>query len=189
MFVKIGQTADHGFDEPLGLLSDCHRRIERFLGLLLAVARERRGTSLTDAERRAIEQARRYFATAAPRHTADEEASLFPRLRACGAPEAIESLRKIESLEADHRAAEEEHATIDALFADWMRAGALQAADADRLIATLERLQARYARHIAVEDQEVFPIASRVLDAEHLEIIGREMAARRSVPFRADLDG
>ena len=39
MPVRIGGRPEHGFDEPLGLLSDCHRRIERFLGVLAAVAR------------------------------------------------------------------------------------------------------------------------------------------------------
>ena len=43
MLVRIGQPADHGFDERLGLLSDCHRRIEQFLGLLSTVAGGRRG--------------------------------------------------------------------------------------------------------------------------------------------------
>ena len=45
MLVKIGQPVDHGFDAPLGLLSDCHRRIEKFLGSslprALAIRRER----------------------------------------------------------------------------------------------------------------------------------------------------
>ena len=35
MPIQIGQGADHSFDEPLGLLSDCHRRIEQFLGVPL----------------------------------------------------------------------------------------------------------------------------------------------------------
>jgi len=37
MYLKVGQRSDHGFDEPLGLLSDCHRRIERFLKTLAAI--------------------------------------------------------------------------------------------------------------------------------------------------------
>lgn len=35
---QIGQRVDHDFDEPLGLLSDCHRRIEHFLRALVTVA-------------------------------------------------------------------------------------------------------------------------------------------------------
>src|SRR5690606_12809991 len=79
MLIRIGQGTDHGFDQPLGLLSDCHRRIERFLGLLVAVTRTRKGGPLPSADRQALERALEYFATAGPRHSADEEESLFPR--------------------------------------------------------------------------------------------------------------
>jgi hypothetical protein len=34
-----------------------------------------------------------------------------------------------------------------------------------------------------MQDQELFPAAGRVLSAADLEAVGREMAARRGVPF------
>jgi hypothetical protein len=43
MPLQIGARTAHGFHEPLGLLGDCHRRIEHFLRVLVAV--ERRGLS------------------------------------------------------------------------------------------------------------------------------------------------
>lgn len=43
MLIKIGHRPDHGFDEPLGLLSDCHRRIEHFLRVLTAIEEQTRG--------------------------------------------------------------------------------------------------------------------------------------------------
>ena len=82
MLLKIGQRPDHGFDEPLGLLSDCHRRIEHFLAVLLTIADQANGQELSADQRRQLEGALTYFSTAAPRHTADEEDSLFPRLEA-----------------------------------------------------------------------------------------------------------
>ncbi|MGH8639190.1 MAG: hemerythrin domain-containing protein, partial [Burkholderiales bacterium] len=81
MPIKIGQRVDHSFDEPLGLLSDCHRRIEHFLRVLATVAADAAGGPLTAEYRSALDGALRYFAVAAPKHTADEEVSLFPRLR------------------------------------------------------------------------------------------------------------
>jgi hypothetical protein len=39
----IGRRPDHGFDEPLGLLSDCHRRIEDFLQVLITLAEQVNG--------------------------------------------------------------------------------------------------------------------------------------------------
>ncbi len=44
--VHLGSEPQAGFDEPLRLLSDCHRRIEHFLGILLKVAREQPGGQL-----------------------------------------------------------------------------------------------------------------------------------------------
>ena len=43
MPLQIGERPDHSFAEPLGLLSDCHRRIEHFLLVLLAIDREGAG--------------------------------------------------------------------------------------------------------------------------------------------------
>src|SRR5512142_128586 len=101
--LTVGSRPDHGFDEPLGLLSDCHRRIEHFLEAIATVTRMVQGRHLDDPNRRVLEQALAYFATAAPRHTADEEQSLFPRLRACSDARAREALATIDALEADHR--------------------------------------------------------------------------------------
>ena len=88
MLVKIGGPVDHGFDRPLGLLSDCHRRIERFLSVLVTIADAHRGAELPGPDRDALAGALHYFRTAAPRHSADEEESLFPRLRASSDPAA-----------------------------------------------------------------------------------------------------
>ena len=42
MPLQIGQPLDHDFDEPLGLLTDCHRRIEYFLDVLVTLTRDAR---------------------------------------------------------------------------------------------------------------------------------------------------
>lgn len=79
MPVQIGATT-HSYSEPTGLLSDCHRRIEMFLGSLERVA-ARVDQPFSSEFRSAPEAALRYFHEAAPKHMADEEESLFPRLR------------------------------------------------------------------------------------------------------------
>ena len=184
MLVKIGQSADHGFDKPLGLLSDCHRRIEQFLGALITIAEAWRGGQLPDADRRALERALTYFSTAAPRHSADEEESLFPRLRACAAPEARAAMDAVDRLEADHRVADEHHKAVETLGRRWLDAGSLDAAALTSLLEHLTSLERLYGAHIAVEDRDLFPAAGRVLSPADLEAIGREMAARRNVSFR-----
>ena len=93
MPVQIGAKA-HNFSDPTGLLSDCHRRIETFLRTLEGVASVADRPS-TEEARAALESALRYFREAAPKHTADEEDSLFPRLRQMHVPDveaAIEGL-------------------------------------------------------------------------------------------------
>jgi hemerythrin-like domain-containing protein len=181
MPIQIGQRVDHGFDQPLGLLSDCHRRIEYFLGVLATVAGTD-GEPLDPAGRRALESAIRYFAVAAPNHTADEEVSLFPRLRASGDRSAGEVLELLDRLEADHREADTRHAAIDVLARRWLEADRLTHADATALREHVARLQTLYQRHIVVEDREVFPVASRLLDRSQQRQIGLEMAARRQAP-------
>lgn len=180
MLVKIGQRSDHGFNEPLGLLSDCHRRIEQFLSVLVTIANVRQGAALNEPDTKALEGALRYFDTAAPRHSADEEESLFPRLRATGDSAACDALAR---LEADHRAAEEHHAAVHLLGHRWLSEGTLPEDGARSLRDHLGALERIYREHIAVEDKEVFPAADRALTSAALEEIGREMAGRRGVSF------
>lgn len=180
MALRIGQRLDHGFNEPLGLLSDCHRRIEYFLEVLIAVDAENSGGPLTADRRSELEGALRYFAVGAPRHTRDEEESLFPRLRDSTDPRAVEAIALVDRLEHDHEEADEHHATIDTLVKQWLADDRLTVEQAAELRYRLARLRRLYARHIAIEDRELFPTAARVLDAGTIREIGQEMAARRS---------
>ena len=77
MPIAIGQKLESDFRNPLGLLSDCHRRIERFLDGLIAISEEAQGNKLDDVQRQQFEVGLRYFREAAPKHTLDEEESLF----------------------------------------------------------------------------------------------------------------
>jgi hemerythrin-like domain-containing protein len=182
MPIRIGQQPDHSFDEPLGLLSDCHRRIEHFLHVLEAIADRAAERPITAAERADLDAAVTYFATAAPKHTADEEESVFPRLRQSTDPLARQALETIERLESDHVRADAYHRAIDATVRQWMSAGTLDAAAQATLREHLRALRAIYDAHIAIEDRELFPAAGRALSASDLRAIGREMAARRSRP-------
>ena len=188
MPIQIGQRGDHGFDEPLGLLSDCHRRIEHFLGVLAMVATHAAGREPSPSYRSALEGAIKYFAVAAPKHTADEEVSLFPRLRHRDDPALAQALALLDTLERDHDEAEAHHAAVDELIRRWLADRRLSSTDAEQLRDRLARLQALYARHIALEDQQVFPAAARVLDREQIVQIGSEMAARRQVAQRQRSD-
>jgi hemerythrin-like domain-containing protein len=183
MAVQLGARPEHSFDEPLGLLSDCHRRIEKFLDVMIRVLeRSNGGNKLLSAdEHSALEAALRYFKNAAPRHTQDEEQSLFPRLRASNDPAAHAALARIEALETDHRKADAMHEEADRLCRRWLDGGSISTSDAERLNQLLHDLRDTYAGHIALEDSELFPLAARVLKEQELKAVGAEMARRRGL--------
>lgn len=166
---------EHGFDEPLGLLSDCHRRIEKFLAVLKKVASDA-PEPLDDRHRQALETALNYFEKAAPRHTEDEEHSLFPRL--AQHPEARDAMR---GLEADHQRADALHVEVQSLGRRWLAEERLPSEKRERMLDSLGSLECLYHEHIRREDEDVFPLAARLLPSAALAEIGREMAARRGL--------
>jgi hemerythrin-like domain-containing protein len=179
MPIQIGQRPAHGFEQPLGMLSDCHRRIEHFLDVLVAVRERAVDGTLTPDLRQPLDTALTYFSTSAPKHTADEEESLFPRLKAAGPDQRIAAL--LASLEREHGEADEHHRAVDAIGRRWLADGTLDVASATALRRHLDGLRAIYHDHIKVEDHELFPAAAHALTPGDLQAVGREMAARRAV--------
>lgn len=116
MAIIIGDKPDSDFSDLIGMLEDCHRRIEKFLDVLLTLASQAQGNALSDEHRAAVETSLHYFREAAPKHTADEEESLFPRLRALQHPDANETLSHLHHLHTDHVQARENHRAVDELF-------------------------------------------------------------------------
>jgi hemerythrin-like domain-containing protein len=184
--IQIGAPLAHDFNNPLGVLSDCHRRVEYFLHLLVTVTAQAHGGPLNAEQHDALDVALRYFAEAAPMHTADEEESLFPQLRASQHPEAPEAVALAAALSRDHDVATAHHAAVDMLVRRWLADGQLAAAPTGELAAHLADLAAMYRDHIPVEDDDLFPRARRVLSPAAIAALGREMALRRGIdPARA----
>ena len=173
MAVQIGAKPDSGFDDPLGMLSDCHRRIEHFLGILCAIAERAQGRALADDEVAAVKSAINYFHAGGQRHTADEEESLFPRLISTG------EFTELNRLEGDHAEAGQLHSQVEALYRSWISAGSLGPNELRLLLSSTARLRILYEAHIQVEDTVVFPKAARLLDKDTIAAIGRELRARR----------
>ena len=180
MPVQIGATA-HNFSDPTGLLSDCHRRIEMFIRSLEAVA-EGLDSAPNQETRRALEVALRYFREAAPKHTADEEESLFPRLRELQSPELEKAFSKLAELESDHRWAEPLHSEVESLGLKYL-SGGLSPTQVQQFREAVSQLSSMYERHIAVEDSILFPVAAKALSDADKRAIAEEMAKRRAVPL------
>ncbi len=183
MAITLGSPPLAGFDQPILLLMDCHRRIERFLNALISVCSDRQGGELSPDERDVLLRATEYFRSAAPRHTQDEEASLFPLMRAGGDPRVATALHDLARLEADHRTADEKHAEVNQLVDIWLESGRLDEDSVRQLGVRLGELQAIYRDHIALEDDRIFPLAGAVLTECQLQRVGQEMAQRRGIAF------
>jgi hemerythrin-like domain-containing protein len=175
--IQIGAKPDSGFDDPIGMLKDCHRRIESFLQVLCLVADRARGRRLTDEEDAAVKSALSYFRTGGKRHTADEEESLFPRLRGQLPGKEPEELHRLED---DHDRADELHAEVEELFQIWMESGLLSGDNEKTLAQSVAELEEIYKAHIKVEEEVVFPQASRALDDKSVAEMGHEFRARRA---------
>jgi pyridoxamine 5'-phosphate oxidase len=170
------------FDDPLGLLVHCHKKIEAQLASLeRAVPLLRQGDAETvDAALGAIAAARAHFAGPGVKHTADEDESLFPRLRRYAGATEREVLAALDELEAQHRVAEQAHASFDALAEALARGGAELESSLDAVDAGVAGLVRLYGPHILLENDVIFPAAARAIPPDELLAIGREMRARRA---------
>ncbi len=176
MGVQIGAKPDSGFDDPLGMLEDCHRRIERFLQILCLVAEQASGRPLSEEESAAIATALHYFQEGGLRHNADEEESVFPRLRAVD-PESSQT--NLARLEDDHRHTQNLHQRVESLYRKWIDTFALSSGEQQALLSATAELQRIYREHIHMEESIIFPHAAQVLDKAAIAAIGSEFQARR----------
>ena len=161
------------FDDPLGMLRACHRRIEKQLATLDRLQRHLPEHGHDEEARNAARAILRYFDTAAVNHHADEERSVFPRVIAIA---GREGQALVGDLEREHRA----------LGVQWSRMRPLLVGIAAGQRANLSPrdvadLREAYERHIALEEDVLIPMAESMLDAQALRTIGEEMAARRDV--------
>ena len=123
----------------------------------------------------------KYFREAAPNHTADEEASLFPRLREKNR-EALDSLlQEADRLEAQHRDAEEIHERVETAFERWLAGASITPDAMESLRRDLQDLSELYHEHIGFEDEVLFPAAERLLNKDEILRIGQEMKTRRGL--------
>jgi len=180
MPIAIGQAPESDFHDPLGMLSDCHRRITRFLETLVNIAEHARGSALDEQQHQALETALQYFREAAPKHTSDEEESLFPRIRIRAATSA-DRFALLSELHSDHVAVIARHNAVDELGRTWLGRGQLTDEEAERLLDLLHGLRQTYQEHIDIEETKLFPFAAQMLTAADLQEMGKEMAHRRGL--------
>ena len=160
----------------LEMLAACHGRVQAQCELLQRLVEHTATRGVDDEARDAARGVMRYFELAAPHHHADEEQDLFPALLESMAGSDPVCLRELTAaLTAEHRVLEglwrTLHAALQALIAD---GAPLPAAPVDAFVAG-------YLAHVRREDEELFPMAARLLDDEALERVGRAMRLRRGI--------
>ncbi len=180
MPLQLGSEPQPDFDQPIQLIKDCHRRIEYFFEILLKIA-DLHGQELDPEHANALEKALHYFKAATPRHTQDEEKSVFARLRQSSSPKAVEAAKLIDTLEQQHQQADVIHTQIDALGHLWLKDKTLSPQNASQFHQRITHLQFFYKQHIAIEENHVFPVAQALFTPEQLAQIGQEMKASRNL--------
>ena len=164
-------------EAPLEMLSACHARIERQCATLRRLVPHLQTHGADEEARTAAANVIRYFDSSTKHHHEDEEKDLFPALLESMAGSDPVCLRELtEALTAEHRA----------LDADWRRVRTSLTQIAAGTSAHLgsddvEALVSRYERHIAREEQELLPMAARLLGDEDVARIGKAMRARRGI--------
>ena len=172
-----GSGSAAGFDEPLEMLSACHERIQKQCATLRRLPAHLAAHGADEDARQAATNVMRYFDTAGRNHHADEEIDLFPALLESMAGSDAVCLRDIIAvLTREHREVDRAWSTVRAQLESLTRgdASALDAAAVDDLIS-------RHARHIAREEEELLPMAKRLLSDDQLQALGQAMRARRGV--------
>jgi len=146
-----------GDDDALGKLDASHRRHDEEMAALLEAARR--------DDRDTVADVLDFLDRAAPRHFADEEQSLFPRL-AAKAPALAGQLARLADEHRDH---ERRHARMRVRF---------DADDLPAVLAEAEELDRLYRRHVAEED-ELFAEVAGLLGTDEIAAIAAEMQGRR----------
>ena len=165
------------FEAPLEMLAACHGRIERQFATLRRLVPHVAAHGVDKQAQEAATAVMRYFDHAAVDHHADEEQDLFPALLEAMAGSDAVCLRDLtEQLRAQHRKL---NAHWHELRAVLERIAAGEAVTLDS--ALVERLVQGYEQHLQRENDELLPMAARLIDEATLQRIGQAMRQRRGI--------
>lgn len=165
-----GGAGPAGFDDPFAILEACHERIGRMLRILDRLPAHVAAHGVDAEAREAIGRVLRYFDEAGPDHHADEEADLFPAVRAAGDPALVAC---VDALQAEHRAMEAAWARLRAHLRGLPgHGGPVDAALAGAFVAL-------YRAHVEREEGVAFAGAKACLDEAARARLAAAMVARR----------
>lgn len=158
-------------DDVVGALAACHDKIRQYNGLAWRLAAEL--SPSPDVVRQTASDIARYFAAALPRHGADEEQSIAPRLRGFN----TEVDRALDRIASDHAKVEPLVGRLIALCEDLAQSPEQHAARSTELAQLAAELAGHFEDHLLIEEQILFP-AIAALPHDKLREIRDEMRLR-----------
>lgn len=167
--------------EPLEYLFADHVRLHAFCQAIGEVAVELESGPLSAPEQtdnlRAILN---YLRDELPRHIADEEIDIIPRLKLRAKPEDhIEQI--LDQIRHEHS---KDESLTDTLIDELDRlAKGVMPENTQGLIHVARHFAETHCRHLRWENDTLLPLARKRLTREDQKQIGRTMARRRGVPF------
>ena len=165
-----------GFDAPIDMLSSCHDKLVQRCQTLSRLPDHVGLNGADEQARSAAQSLLKYFDGPARFHHADEEQDLFPALLETMAGSDAVCLRQLfDRLSTEHRSLEAQWQKLRPFIVDVSegRPASLPRSDVQTFID-------EYACHLQCEEQELLPLARRLLDATALEQMGLAMHARRN---------
>lgn len=168
-------TPAAGFDEPFEMLSGCHERVERTLGLLARLVPYVQERGVDDVAVHAAGDILRYFDLAAPRHHEDEERHVFPEVLR-GVDEVLKA--QVRRLQADHRAMTEAWALLRVQLV--VLTTKPEALDVAALSVASAKFSGLYDEHIRIENSVVFPAARASMSPVQVSAMSLDMQQRRT---------
>lgn len=166
-----------GFEEPFEMLTACHERVVRMLGLLTRLREHLTIVGWDVSAAQAAQDVMRYFDLAAPLHHEDEEKHVFPIVLADPDSPLHDLVRRLQ----------QEHL---AMAANWAIARIVLARVRDAQPNSWQPLNASeqealdtfatlYDHHARDENELVFPAVRQTLNASQIQVMGTEMMNRR----------
>lgn len=181
-----GFKSETDFSKPLDFLFHCHQKIAKSLETLRRATAELHKADESDLPETLarIDTVLVHLTTAGKKHTADEEESLFPRLRLYKDEVVSEVFEVLEQLEAQHKRASSIENSLSKLVVN-LHASETPDENKIALFGDLgESLYDLYRPHIQMENEFVFPAAAEILSRDDQLAIGREIYQRRQLKIK-----
>ena len=164
-----------GLDQPLEILEACHERVKNHCQILQRLSAHLKVAGIDDQAILASKNLLRYFEIAAKNHHEDEENNLFPMLLESMAGSDAVCINEIINV------LKEEHILLEKIWQSiknplkLIASGTVASIDETQILL----LATTYEKHINLEENELFPMAKRLLNEEQLKLMSQDMTERR----------